>query len=187
MMANASDVKTPSAPAAFQPASGWQIVWGVLLIITGALAVLMPVVAALATALVFGWLLMLGGISEIVYAFHARAQGHFGWKLVSGILTLVLGIAVWILPGAGAASLALLVGAFLFVGGVVRTVLAFRFRPRRGWGWVLFDGLLSVVLAGLIAGGWPESSIAFIGLLTGFVLISAGVWRIVLHQLAAAA
>jgi uncharacterized membrane protein HdeD (DUF308 family) len=65
-------------------------------------------------------------------------------------------------------------------------MLALRFRPRRGWGWVLFDGLLSIVLAALIATGWPESSIAFIGLLTGFVLISAGVWRIVLHRLAVA-
>jgi uncharacterized membrane protein HdeD (DUF308 family) len=186
-MANASDVKTSSVPSLVQPGSGWQIVWGVLLIVIGILAVLMPMVAALATALVFGWLLMLGGVSEIIYAFHTRAQEHFGWKLVSGVLTLVLGIAVWILPGAGAASLALLVGAFLFVGGVVRTALALRFRPRRGWGWVLFDGLLSIVLAGLIAAGWPESSIAFIGLLTGFVLISAGVWRIVLHRLAVAA
>jgi uncharacterized membrane protein HdeD (DUF308 family) len=185
-MANASDVKTSSVPVVVQPVSGWQIVWGVLLIVTGILAVMMPMVAALATALAFGWLLMLGGVCEIIYAVHTRAQEHFGWKLVSGVLTLVLGIAVWMLPAAGAASLALLVGAFLLMGGVVRTVLALRFRPRRGWRWVLFDGLLSIVLAGLIAGGWPESSIAFIGLLTGFVLISAGVWRIVLHRLAAA-
>jgi len=184
-MANTTGVKTSTGPAYVQPTSGWHIVWGVLLIAAGVLAVLMPVVAALATGLVFGWLLVLGGGCEIVYAVQTRAQEHFGWKLASGVLTLVLGIAIVILPLAGAESLALLVGAFLFVGGVVRTRLAFRFRPRRGWGWVLFDGLLSIVLAALIAAGWPQSSIAFIGLLTGFVLISTGVWRIVLHRLAA--
>jgi uncharacterized membrane protein HdeD (DUF308 family) len=184
-MANTTDAKT-SAPIPAQPASGWYVLWGVLLIGTGILALLMPVVAALATGLVFGWLLIVGGVSEIVYAVQTRTHEHFGWKLLSGVLTLVLGVAVVILPLAGAASLALLVGAFLFVGGVVRTTLAFRFRPRRGWGWVLFDGALSIVLAVLIAAGWPESSIAFIGLLTGFVLISAGVWRIVLHRLAVA-
>jgi uncharacterized membrane protein HdeD (DUF308 family) len=185
-MVDSSDVKTAGAPNATQPASGWYIVWGLLLIASGVLAVLMPVVAALATGLIFGWLLVLGGVCEIVYAVQTRTHDHFGWKLLSGVLTLVLGVAVVILPLAGAASLALLVGAFLFVGGVVRTTLAFRLRPRRGWGWVLFDGLLSVVLASLIAAGWPESSIAFIGLLTGFVLISAGLWRIVLHRLAVA-
>ncbi len=184
-MANTTENKAPAAPASVRPASGWQLVGGLLLIASGMLAVLMPVVAALATALVFGWLLALGGACEIVHAIQTRAQEHFGWKLASGVLTLVLGIAVVILPLAGAASLALLVGAFLFTGGFVRTWLALRLRPRRGWGWVLFDGLLSVVLAGLIVAGWPESSIPFIGLLTGFVLISAGVWRIVLHQLAA--
>jgi len=146
----------------------------------------MPVVAALATAVVFGGLLALGGACEIVYAVQTRAQQHFAWKLASGVLTLILGIAIVIVPLAGAASLALLVGVFVFMGGAVRTWLALRFRPRRGWGWVLFDGLLSIVLATLIAAGWPESSIAFIGLLTGFVLISAGVWRIVLHRVAAA-
>jgi len=185
-MPDTTPVKTPSSSASVHPGSGWYIVWGVLLIAAGVLAVLMPVVAALATALVFGWLLVLGGVCEIIYAFHTRAQEHFGWKLVSGILTLVLGIAVVILPIAGAESLALLVGAFLLAGGVSRTWLAVRWRPRRGWGWILFDGLLSIVLGGLIAAGWPGSSIPFIGLLTGFVLIATGVWRIIVHRPVAA-
>ena len=55
--------------------------------------------------------------------------------------------------------------------------------PRRAiWGWVLFDGLLSIGVAILIAIGWPASSLAFIGLLTGFWLISSGIWRIVLRR-----
>jgi uncharacterized membrane protein HdeD (DUF308 family) len=62
-------------------------------------------------------------------------------------------------------------------------MLAFRLKPHRGWGWVLFDGLLSVTLAILIAIGWPQSSLEIIGLLTGFTLISTGVWRIVLGRL----
>jgi uncharacterized membrane protein HdeD (DUF308 family) len=62
-------------------------------------------------------------------------------------------------------------------------MLAFRLKPQRGWGWVLFDGLLSIALAILIVIGWPQSSLAIIGLLTGFSLISTGVWRIVLGRL----
>ena len=159
---------------------GWQIAWGVLLVIAGFLAVLMPGIAALATALVFAWLLIFSGGFEIGYAFHTRALHGFGWRLASGILTLLLGIAILVVPLAGVASLALLVGAFLLLGGISRVALSMRLRPQRGWGWVLFDGILSIVLAILIAIGWPQSSLAIIGLLTGFTLISTGVWRIVL-------
>ena len=73
-------------------------------------------------------------------------------------------------------------GAFLFASGITRTVLAFRLKPQRGWGWILFDGLLSIGLALLIAIGWPQSSLAFIGLLTGFTLILTGIWRIMLRR-----
>ncbi|HEY0877120.1 MAG TPA: HdeD family acid-resistance protein [Zeimonas sp.] len=157
---------------------GGQMFWGVLLIIAGVLALLMPAVAALATALVFGWLMLLSGVFEIVYAFQTRHRDGFGWRLASGILTLLLGVAIVFLPVAGIASLALLVGAFLFAAGVARTALAFRLRPLKGWGWVLFDGLLSIVVAILVAIGWPASSIGLIGFLTGFTLIFTGLWRL---------
>lgn len=175
-----STTETPQAIAA--PGRGWQIAWGVLLVVAGILAVLMPAIAALATALVFAWLLIFGGACEIVYAVQTRASHGFGWKLASGVLTLLLGVAILVVPAAGVASLALLVGAFLLLGGVARTMLASRMRPRRGWGWVLFDGLLSIALAILIALGWPTTSLAIIGLLTGFTLISTGIWRVMLAR-----
>lgn len=162
-------------------ARGWQVAWGVLLIVSGVLAMVLPGVAAFATALLFAWLLVIGGVSELAYAIHTRAQQGFGWKLASGVLTLLLGIFIVFAPLAGVASLALLVGAFFFAGGITRTVLAFKLKPARGWGWVLADGLLSIVIAVLIAIGWPASSIAFIGLLAGFWLIWTGVWRILLR------
>jgi len=177
-----NEINAPHVQTVAAPSTGWQIAWGVLLIICGILAVAMPGVAALATALVFAWLLIFGGGCEIAYAIQTRDKNGFGWKLASGILTLVLGIAILVLPLAGAASLALLVGAFLFASGITRTVLAFRLKPQRGWGWILFDGLLSIGLALLIAIGWPQSSLAFIGLLTGFTLILTGIWRIMLRR-----
>lgn len=185
-MTNANEINAQRSHTVVASGSGWQVAWGVLLIICGILAVAMPGVAALATALVFAWLLILGGGCEMAYAIQTRDKEGFGWKLASGVLTLVLGIAILVLPLAGVASLALLVGAFLLAGGITRTVLAFRFKPQRGWGWILFDGILSIGLAIIIAIGWPQSSLAFIGLLTGFTLISTGIWRIMLRRSALA-
>jgi uncharacterized membrane protein HdeD (DUF308 family) len=178
-MSTSSTTPQPASPIG-RPSRGWQIAWGVLLIILGFLAVLMPAVAALATALVFAWLLVLAGGCETAYAIQTRRSHGFGWKLLSGLLTLLLGIAIFIGPFAGVASLALLVGGFLLISGITRAVLAWRLRPQRGWGWVMFNGVLSIVLAILIAAGWPTTSLAVIGLLTGFFLLSAGFSRIAL-------
>jgi uncharacterized membrane protein HdeD (DUF308 family) len=159
---------------------GWSIACGVLLIATGILALLMPEIAALATVLTLAWLLVFAGAFEILHAVQTRHRDGFGWKLASGIVTLLLGIGIVVFPVAGAATLALWIGAFLLAGGVLRLILAFRLRPARGWAWVLIDALLSIVVGGLIAWGWPASSIPFIGLLAGFWLLFAGIWRIML-------
>jgi uncharacterized membrane protein HdeD (DUF308 family) len=159
---------------------GWCIAWGILLIVTGILAILMPEIAALATVLTLAWLLTFAGIVEIAHAFQTRGRTGFGWKLVAGIITLLVGLGLLLFPVAGIATLALWIGALVFASGIVRLILAFRVKPAKGWGWVLVDAILSIGVGGLIAWGWPASSIAFIGLLTGFWLLFSGVWRITL-------
>jgi uncharacterized membrane protein HdeD (DUF308 family) len=140
----------------------------------------MPGIAAIATVLTLAWLLILAGIVEIVHSFQTRHRAGFGWKLAAGIITLILGLLILFFPIAGVATLALWIGAFILAGGVVRVILAFRVKPAKGWGWVLFDGILAIIIGALIAWGWPASSIAFIGLLTGFWLLFSGIWRITL-------
>lgn len=171
-----------SAHPAVRSAGGWSIVWGVLLIVAGILAVTQPVIAAIAFNLLFAWLLVFSGIVEIVYALHDRAKEGFRLKLLLGILTLLLGIFLLVRPVVGVASIALMIGAFVFAHGLSSVMLAFRIKPRNGWGWVLFDGLLSIVIAILIAIGWPDSSFAFVGILVGITLMWGGVWRIVLGR-----
>lgn len=163
-------------------AGAWVIVWGVLLIVTGLVAIMQPAVAALAFELLLGWLLIFAGIVELVYAIQERGKDGFTLKILSAILTLLLGIFLLLRPGLGIASIALLIGAFLLAHGVASVMLAFKLKPRQGWGWVLFDGALSIVIALLIASGWPDSSIGFVGTLIGILLMYGGVWRIVLGR-----
>lgn len=174
----ATSQSSPSAPMTHS--RGWSVFWGISLIVIGILALLMPQIAALATALALGWLLAFAGIVEIAHAVQTRRRNGFGWKLVAGIVTLFLGVCILFFPIAGIATLALWIGAFLFAGGIIRLILAFRLKPAKGWGWVLVDAILSLVVGALIAWGWPASSIPFIGLLTGFWLLFSGIWRIML-------
>jgi uncharacterized membrane protein HdeD (DUF308 family) len=160
----------------------WVIVWGILLIVTGFVAIMQPAVAALAVELLLGWLLVFAGIVEIVYAIQERGKDGFMLKILLAILTLLLGVLLLMRPGVGIASIALLIGAFLLAHGVAAVMLAMKLKPRQGWGWVLFDGILSIVIALLIAIGWPSSSIGFVGTLVGIVLMYGGIWRIMLGR-----
>jgi uncharacterized membrane protein HdeD (DUF308 family) len=168
----------------FTQSRTWRVITGVALIIGGVLALLMPGIAALATTLVFAWVLLLAGGFELVYAFHTRHEKGATWRFISAILTLLLGAVILTMPIVGVTTLAFIVGAFLFLGGAARTALAFHMRPARGWGWILVDGILSILLALLIVVGWPGTSLALIGFLTGFWLIASGVWRIALRPVA---
>jgi uncharacterized membrane protein HdeD (DUF308 family) len=160
----------------------WVTILGVVMIIAGVLAVLAPGPAALAATLFLGAMFLVGGVAEVAHAIATRTEDGFAWKVLSGIAMIVLGVLFAVFPIAGIATLALVVGALLFANGICSVMLSFKLRPKRGWGWVLFDGALSIVLAIMIAVGWPASSIAIIGLLAGFSLISAGVWRIMLAR-----
>jgi uncharacterized membrane protein HdeD (DUF308 family) len=166
----------PPTPAPVRRSRGWSLAFGLVLIVIGILALLMPAIAALATALTLGWLLVIAGIVEIVHAFQTRRRKGYGWQLAAGFVTLILGLCILFFPIAGIATLALWIGAFLFAGGIVRLVLAFRLKPAKGWEWVLLDAVVSIVIGILIAWGWPASSIPFIGLLTGFWLLFSGIW-----------
>ena len=163
-------------------AGTWVIVWGVLLIVAGIIAIVLPAPAALAATLLLAWLFVFAGVVELVYAFHQRAHDGFGWKLAGGLAMLALGVVMLLFPIASIATLALVIAAFLLASGVSSVMLALKLKPKNGWGWVLFDGALSIVIAMLIALGWPANSISFVGILVGICMISGGVWRIVLGR-----
>jgi uncharacterized membrane protein HdeD (DUF308 family) len=175
-------IMAEAAEVNLHKAGGWVIVWGILLILAGIVAIVEPTIAAVATALLLAWLFVFAGIVELVYAFQQRAHDGLAWKVISGLALLALGVYMLAFPIASIASLALLIGAFLAASGFSSVLLAFKLRPKDGWGWVLFDGALSIVIAIMIASGWPQNSIDFVGILVGFCLISGGIWRIMLGR-----
>jgi uncharacterized membrane protein HdeD (DUF308 family) len=173
-----ADVAAPDT----RKAGAWVIVWGVLLIVAGFLAILQPAVAALAIDLLLAWLLVFAGIVQFVYAIQERGKEGFRFKILAAILTFLLGVFLLLRPMVGVASIALLIGAFMFASGISSVMMALKLKPKAGWGWVMFDGILSIVIAILIAMGWPESSISFVGILVGVVMIYGGIWRIMLGR-----
>jgi uncharacterized membrane protein HdeD (DUF308 family) len=153
----------------------WLLALGIGLIVLGLLDIALPVVATLAIGIFVGWLLLIGGVAQIVHAFSARAWAGFTLHLLGGVLYLLVGGWMILNPLLGALALTLLLGAFLLIQGIFQISLALRIRPARGWGWPLASGVVTVLLAVLIYAGWPGSALWLIGLLVGLHLLMSGV------------
>jgi len=166
----------PSSHTGLSP--GWSLALGILLVVAGVVALIHPVMAALAAAIYVGWFALIAGVIAIVVAIRTRSEPQFGWRLAVGLLYLGLGVLLVSNPVAAAASLALLVGAFMAASGVVEIMLAMRMNPRSGWGWLLANGIVSIIFAIMVVIGWPMGSLVLIGYLVGFQIITCGIARI---------
>ncbi len=151
----------------------WFLLLGILLIVVGIMAIGAAFIATLATVMIFGWLIVAGGVMQTVNAFLARSWRGFFVYLLAGILHLVVGILMIEHPVRAAAALTLLIAAIFFVGGILRVSYALVDRFP-GWGWMLLNGAITFVLGVMIWREWPESSLWVIGLFVGIDLILNG-------------
>jgi uncharacterized membrane protein HdeD (DUF308 family) len=159
-------------------ASTLAILWGVSLIALGMLAVASPMVAAVAVNVLIAWLVVLAGILHIVVAFHSREAGSVIWRLLVGIAYVCLGAYLIARPALGVASLTLLLASLFLVEGVFNIILFFRAPAILRSSWILFDGIVTLLLGLMIYLQWPSSSAWAIGTLVGVSLIFSGVTRV---------
>jgi uncharacterized membrane protein HdeD (DUF308 family) len=161
-------------------ASTLSIVWGVLLIIFGMLAVASPFIAAVAVSVVIAWLIVLAGLVHLMLAFRAHGAGSMIWKLLVGLAYLFFGVYLILHPVLGVASLTLLLASLFLIEGLLDIILFFQMRPLGGSGWVLVDGIITLLLGLMIYMRWPSSSAWAIGTLVGVSMIISGVTRVML-------
>jgi len=151
------------------------IILGVLTVVLGVLAMMSPLVAGVTVAVMVGFLMIIGGIARTFFAFKAQSWGKGILAFVLGILTLVVGLVMVFRPVLGLTSLTLVLVAYLVIDGIVEIFEAFDLKPLKGWGWMLFGGIVSMLLGIMIWRQWPVSGAWAIGILLGIKLIFAGV------------
>ncbi len=161
-------------------ASAWSIAWGVLLIVLGMMAVGSPFLAAVAVNVVIAWLIVLAGVVHLVLAFQAHGAGNVIWKLLVGIAYLFFGGYLIMHPVLGVASLTLLLASLFLIEGILDVILFFKMRSLGGSRWVLFDGIITLLLGLMIYLQWPSSSAWAIGILVGVSMIISGVTRVMM-------
>jgi uncharacterized membrane protein HdeD (DUF308 family) len=160
--------------------TGWSIAISLLMILAGILAIGLPLAGGIAVNIVVAWLLVFSGVAHLVFGWHLRRIGGVIWQTLLGVLYIGIGIYVLIHPVAGLLALTLALAIYLFAEGVLELILSFQIRSRQGRGWLLLDGIVTLILGVLIWRSWPASTEWAIGTLVGISMIFSGTTRLML-------
>ncbi len=153
------------------------LVEGIVLLVLGIAAILLPVLATIALTIVLGWLLLVSGVIGLFTTFWMRSAPGFWWSLLSAVLGIVVGIMLLASPLTGAISLTLLLIAFFVVEGIATIMFALEHKRETSgnWGWMLVSGIVDLVLAVMLFSGLPSTAAWAIGLLVGINMVFGGV------------
>ena len=158
----------------------WSIGLSILMIVAGILAIAMPPVAGLAVGLVVAWLLLISGGMHLVFAWHTRTAGAAVWEVLLGLVYALIGVYLLAQPAAGLAALTLALAFYLFLEAVLEFTLWTFLRRLPGAGWLLFDGVVTLILSVLIWRTWPSNTEWVIGTLVGISMLFSGTTRLML-------
>jgi uncharacterized membrane protein HdeD (DUF308 family) len=158
----------------------WSIVLSILLILAGIAAIILPPVASLAVTIFVGWMLVFGGIIHFVYAWRTRHAGGVLWEVLIGVVYVAAGAYLLWNPIVGLAAVTLALALYLLFEGLLEFVLSYELRPAPGSGWLLFDGIITLILALLIWRIWPIGAPWILGLLVGISMLVSGTARLML-------
>lgn len=155
---------------------GWILAFGVVTSILGVVAIATPLFTTLASQVFLGWMFLFYGIAEIFHVFKTRKHGgKIAWLFFGALVSIVGGIFLIGYPLAGALSLTLFLSIVLVFCGVERCLLAYQLREMKGSGWILFNGIVTLLLGGMIFAQWPSSALWVLGLLIGVNILTSGI------------
>jgi uncharacterized membrane protein HdeD (DUF308 family) len=158
------------------------LVLGILLILGGMAAMVVPVIASLAVTITVGAALLVAGAFKLAHVFRCGGWRCRGWALASAVLYVIGGLLLLVNPLAGMISLTALMVVLIGADGVLRIVMAFRMRPEPGWGWMLAGGIAALLLA-IAMLVMPWTWLTALGVIAGISLIFEG-WAFVAVALA---
>jgi uncharacterized membrane protein HdeD (DUF308 family) len=174
-MSIASDVKSIA-----KESIGWSIALSVALIVLGLLAIMIPLAAGVAANVVVAWLLLIAGVGHLLFAWHVKGVGGAVWETLVGLAYIAAGIYMLMHPLLGLLSLTLVLAVYLLVKGVSLTMLGFQMKALPGSGWLIFDGVISIILAGFIYWNLPYAAEWLIGTYIGITILFSGISRLML-------
>ena len=151
------------------------LIQGLIMIVLGVLAIGEPMVASVAVALFAGWLFLFSGVVGLAGVFTARRVPGFWWNLLTALLGIAIGLYLLLRPLRGIVTLTLAIAIYFGAQGITQIITAITQRSMlRSWGWMVFGGIVNIVLFVLIISGLPGTAEWTLGLLFGINLLMWG-------------
>jgi uncharacterized membrane protein HdeD (DUF308 family) len=152
------------------------LVEGIVLVVLGFAAILIPPMATLGVEILFGWIFLISGIAGLITTFRMRQAPGFAWSLVSAILGIAAGIVLLLWPLTGILSLTFVLIAYFVLEGVASIMFALEHKQELSgrWGWMLASGIVDLFLAAIILLGLPGTAAWALGLLVGINMVFGG-------------
>lgn len=150
------------------------------LIFFGVLTISLPLAASVAVVLIIGWLLLLSGITQIVYSFQSKGIGHIIWKLLVAAFYTLAGVYMISRPALGISSLTLALALFFFAEGATDLIAYLSTRKTGGSGWMLVDAVVTLALGFMVRSRWPFNSPWILGTFAGSSMLMAGIVRLMM-------
>ena len=149
---------------------------GVVLVVLGLVALILPPLASIAVAILFGWVLFLGGVIGLVTTLTGRHAPGFWWSILSSLVAVVAGVLLFGWPAGGALSLTVILTGFLAADGILTIMLSLEYRRalHDRWMWLMVNGVIDLLLAALIFVGLPASAAWAIGIIVGVDMLFGG-------------
>ncbi len=163
---------------------GWLLALGVLFIILGTIGLGMTFTLTVASVLLFGVLILIGGVAQLVQAFQDKGWKSVVWHVLIALLYIAAGVLVMRNPVGASLLLTVMLAGALVAVGVLRIIMAFQLRGDSGWVWLLIGGIVTLLLGFMIFAKWPVSGLWVIGLFVAVEMIVNG-WSYIAIALAA--
>jgi len=162
--------------------TGWSIALSVLMIIAGVLAIASPLLAGVFVTRLVGWLLLFSGALHFIYAFRGGGVTGVLWEILVGVVYALVGIWLLANTAVGLATLTFVIALYLFVEAILEFAESYMLRYESGSGWLVFDGVIKLLLAFIIWSNWPTSKVWAIGTLVGVSMLFSGISRLMMSS-----
>jgi uncharacterized membrane protein HdeD (DUF308 family) len=152
------------------------LVEGIVLMVLGLAAIVLPPIATLAVEILFGWLFLISGVMGLITTFWMRQAPGFWWALLSAVLGIGAGLVLLAWPLSGVLSLTLVLIVFFTIEGVASIMFALEHKRELSgrWGFMLASGIVDLIVAGIVLTGLPGTAAWAIGLLVGINMVFGG-------------
>jgi uncharacterized membrane protein HdeD (DUF308 family) len=149
---------------------------GIILVLLGVIAIVVPPIATIAFTLIVGWVFLFSGAAGLFTTFYVGRSPGFWWSLLSALIGIAAGLILIARPVTGSLSLTLVLIAFFVVEGIASIMYAIDHRGQASarWGWMLVSGIIDLILAVIILLGLPGTAIWALGLLVGINMVFGG-------------